>query len=77
MAQKVIKIGSSAGITLSPDVLHRVGLKIGDAVHVSGGQHEVLVRPAEMKPTIDPHILSWTNEFIEKNRALLERLADK
>jgi putative addiction module antidote len=78
MAQKVIQIGSSAGITLSPEVLETIGLKVGDIVHVSGNRHEVLVRPAEKaKPTIEPEILSWTNTFIDKNRALLERLSDK
>lgn len=77
MAQKVIQIGSSVGITLSPDVLETVGLKVGDSVRVSGGKHEVIVRPVGAKPTIDPQILSWTNTFIAKNRALLERLADK
>lgn len=77
MAQKVIQIGSSVGITLSPEVLETIGLKVGDAVHVSGGKHEVVVRPLNAKPRIDPEILSWTNKFIHKNRELLERLADK
>ena len=77
MAQKVIQIGSSAGITLAPDILHKLSLKVGDAVHVSSGAHEILVKPVKSTPTIDQEVLVWTNEFIEKNRALLERLADK
>ncbi|HVB20303.1 MAG TPA: hypothetical protein VNF51_03460 [Candidatus Paceibacterota bacterium] len=78
MAQKVIQIGSSAGITLSPDLLETIGIKIGDTVAVSASKSEVVVRPIRAnKPTIDPEILSWTNAFIEKNRELLERLSDK
>lgn len=81
MAQKVIQIGSSVGITLSPDTLETVGLKVGDTVTVStnAAKNEVTVRPVEKvtKTTIDPEILSWTDKFIEKNRELLDRLADK
>ena len=78
MAQKVIQIGSSAGITLSPDMLETIGVKVGDTVNVSASNNEAIVRPVRhTKPTIDPEILSWTNKFIDKNRELLERLADK
>lgn len=78
MAQKVIQIGTSAGITLSPEVLATIGVKVGDTVNVSTAKGEVIVRPTrESKSAIDPEILAWTDKFVDENRELLNRLADK
>jgi len=79
MAQKIIKIGSSVGITLSPDALESVRLRVSDSVDVSihPASRTITIRPQRMRVGINPDIITWTNAFIEKNRTLLERLADK
>jgi antitoxin component of MazEF toxin-antitoxin module len=81
MAQKIIQIGSSAGVTLSPDTLEALNVKVGDAVEMSVHQSArvLTVRPKKDrgKTSVNPDVIEWTNVFIDKNRKLLERLADK
>lgn len=80
MAQKIIQIGSSAGVTLSPDTLEALDVKIGDSVEVSvhPSSRVATLRPkSARKSDVNPDVITWTNVFIEKNRKLLEELADK
>ena len=79
MEQKVIQIGSSAGITISKGAMEELGIKIGDVVETDINTDEKVfsVHPKAAKSAVHPDVLAWTNKFIEKNRALLERLADK
>lgn len=81
MAQKIIQIGSSAGVTLSPDTLEALDVKVGDTVEVSvhSSARVLTVRPRSARDTVsvNPDVVAWTNVFIDKNRKLLERLADK
>ena len=80
MAQKIIQIGSSAGVTLSPDTLEALNVKVGDAVEMSvhPSARVLTVRPKESRVgNVNPDVIAWTNVFIDKNRKLLERLADK
>lgn len=79
MSQKIIRVGSSAAVTLSPDILKEMGVKVGDVVSVSAHASSgiAMVRRANAKDTVNPDVLVWTNAFIDKNRKLLERLADK
>ncbi len=80
MSQKVIRIGSSAGLTISPDILEALGIQIGDAVEVSAHRsaRTLTVRPKEETgEQVNPDVVVWTNAFIDKNRKLLMRLADK
>lgn len=79
MAQKILKIGSSAGITLSPDTLESVKLRVSDTVEVvtHPASRTITIRPQRTKVGVNPDVISWTNVFIDKNRKLLERLADK
>lgn len=44
MTQKIIKIGSSLGVTLSGDLLSRAGLQLGDTVHVAYDEREHSIR---------------------------------
>ncbi len=79
MKQKVIQIGSSAGITMSKGTLEELGVKIGDMVETAFSNKTLVVKATE-KTTgeqVDPQILQWGSEFIAKNRELLERLKDK
>jgi antitoxin component of MazEF toxin-antitoxin module len=76
MEQKVKQIGSSAGVTISKTAMEKLGIKVGDVVNTEATTEAFLVRPKTTAP-IDPGVLAWTNKFIEKNRELLKRLADK
>jgi antitoxin component of MazEF toxin-antitoxin module len=80
MAQKIIKIGSSAGLTISPDMLETLGMKVGDSVEISAhpSTRAMTVRPQEKGArSVNPDVITWTNAFIDKNRKLLVRLAGK
>lgn len=80
MAQKIIQIGSSAGVTLSPDTLEALDIKVGDSVEVSvhPSTRVVTLRPKNARGSaINPDVIAWTNVFIDKNRKLLEELKDK
>ena len=76
MEQKVIQIWSSAGVTISKTAMENLGIKVGDTVNTESTKEAFLVRP-KTTANIDPSVLAWTNKFIEKNRTLLKRLADK
>ena len=80
MAQKIIRIGSSAGLTISPDILETLGMKVGDSVDISAhpSTRAMTIR-AQKKGgrSVNPDVITWTNAFIDKNRKLLMRLADK
>ncbi len=79
MDQKVIQIGSSAGVTISKETLKNLGVAIGDTVETGtvGKTFSVKPKQKEFGSQVDPVILEWTDMFIKKNRELLERLADK
>ena len=76
MTQKLLKVGSSAAVTIPKKSLKELGLKIGDAVRVT-------VDIKEKKVVIEPsgkaskELLSWTDKFIKRYRPALEALAKK
>jgi putative addiction module antidote len=76
MVQKVLKIGSSAAVTIPKKSLKELGLKIGDQVIVEIDRKKkvFLVRPVF---SIDQELMDWTERFIEKYRPALEALAKK
>lgn len=76
MTQKVLKVGSSAVVTLPKKSLTELGIRVGDEVRVEVDvkRRRVLVEPAQK---IDPELLAWTDKFIERYRPALEALAKK
>ena len=76
MVQKVLQIGSSAGVTLPKTLLHELGLKVGDQVQVKIDKKKKVVI-IEPNIEIDRELLDWTERFIEKYRPALEALAKK
>ena len=76
MTQKVLKVGSSAVVTLPKKSLKELGIRIGDEVRVDVDvrKRRVIVEPAQK---IDEELLEWTKRFIEKYRPALEALARK
>lgn len=81
MKQKIIQIGSSIGVVIPKPLAEEKGYKVGGSInlHTEQDSNVIRIEPAEIKKesAVDPAILTWTNEFIDKNRELLKRLADK
>lgn len=79
MTQKVLQIGSSAGVTISKDTLKTLGLKIGDQVVVSVDEQAQLISIASTKKSKQQleSVARWTDGFIRRYRPALEALAKK
>ncbi|MBI3305433.1 AbrB/MazE/SpoVT family DNA-binding domain-containing protein [Candidatus Parcubacteria bacterium] len=77
MTQKVLKVGTSAAVTIPKKSLQELGLKIGDrvAVEVHRKSRKVVIEP--MVRELDPALLEWTRKFINRYRPALEALAKK
>ena len=80
MIQKVIKVGNSAAVTLPKEILIQSKLSSGDKVHVTLDEATgAIIVSASENPFkgLSPDIAVWTKNFIVKNRAALEELANK
>lgn len=75
MIQKVLKVGSSAAVTIPKKALTELGLKIGDSVALSVnakartftvGAHEA----------VDQENVEWARGFMKKYRTALTALAE-
>jgi antitoxin component of MazEF toxin-antitoxin module len=73
MSQKIIKVGSSAAITIPKDALETLGVAIGDRVKLQIGKESLSVSPAV---GIDKGLIDWTQGFIKKYKKALDELAD-
>jgi len=76
MTQKVLKVGSSAAVTIPKKSLEELGLKIGDGVRVEIDRKRsaVIIEPVKK---VDKELLGWTRRFIKRYRPALEALAKK
>ncbi len=77
MTQKVLKVGSSAAVTIPKKSLEELGLKIGDSVDVRIDPKKGVVFIEVRKPMVNNETLEWTKKFIERYRPALEALAKK
>lgn len=79
MTQKVLKVGSSAAVTIPKKSLEELGLRIGDKIIVEiDKKHRVVsIKPINKAKIADQEILNWTKKFIERYRPALEALAKK
>lgn len=80
MAQKVIKVGNSAAITLSQSILDVLGVSVGGEVEIerSRGDASVVVRPKEkIKESRRDRVAHLTADFVERYKDDLKALADK
>lgn len=79
MAQKILKVGSSAAITLSKNVLEELNLKIGDSVSVDIDRVNkiVSISPSEQSSSEHEKIVRLTHDFVNRYRDDLNALADK
>lgn len=76
MTQKVLKVGTSAAVTIPKESLKELGLKIGDKVivKVDKKKKSVIIKPLV---NVDKELLEWTGRFISRYRRDLEELAKK
>ncbi len=80
MAQKIIRIGSSVGVTIPKDILEQLGMRVGDIVRMdaSHDHRRITIETAgQSHNKIDPRLIEWTDSFIKNNRTLLDRLSQK
>lgn len=77
MIQKVLRVGSSAAVTIPKKSLKELGLKIGDSVSLSFDVHKQKMTIEAATETVDIETVLWARKFITKYRPALEKLADK
>ena len=79
MIQKLLKVGSSAAVTIPKKSLEYLGLKIGDEirVNVDSNNRIVSIRPKEKIKSGNDKIIGLTLSFINRYRKDLEKLANK
>ena len=79
MTQKVLKVGSSAAVTIPKRSLEELGLKPGDDVHVEidRKRKSVIITPEGKTAEVNTRIAKLTFDFIQRYRKDLEALAEK
>jgi putative addiction module antidote len=77
MPQKILKVGTSAAVTIPKQVLEELNLKIGDSIQIEvDKKRRTAVMHSHVK-RVDQEVLEWTKKFIERYRPALEALAKK
>ncbi len=85
MIQKVLRVGTSAAVTVPKKSLHEAGIKIGDRIstvikHAPGRLAVAISRlapaPIELSPA-DERVLSVSKDLIERYRQDLASLAKR
>jgi len=77
MANKIIKVGSSAAVTIPKKVLKSLSIDIGDKVYVNvdGKNKRIIIEPlANFK--IKEETAEYIEEFIKEYKKDLEKLAE-
>ena len=79
MTQKVLRVGSSAAVTIPKKSLEELGLKPGDEVIVELDRKSkaVSIRPSQKMTKHQERIAKLTLNFINRYRKDLEALAKK
>ncbi len=77
MAQKVLRVGSSAAVTIPKQSLEELGLRIGDSVNVAVDRRtqSVVVRPAHRLTREDARVLQLGQRLIQRYRRDFDALA--
>ena len=78
MTQKVLRVGTSAAVTIPKKSLKELGLKIGDEVNINIDRVKktVLIKPVFGLSPETAKIAKLTLNFINKYRKDLEKLAN-
>ena len=77
MTQKVLKVGSSAAVTIPKEVLKVLGVKIGDRVHVQTYPElrVFVITSIHNKKKAAFEIASWTDHCIKNYGPVLRALS--
>ncbi len=77
MSNKIIKIGSSAAVTIPKKVLKALAIDIGDKVfvNVDGKNRRVIIEPV-VNFKIEDEMASKIESFISKYKKELEKLSE-
>ena len=75
MIQKILKVGSSAAVTIPKKALQELGLKVGDEVRVDVHPNEVVIKASIIE--VDKDTIEWTKKFVKRYRKAFDDLADK
>lgn len=70
MKQKIIQIGSSAGVTIPKKELTKLGLAVGDEVKIT-------VEPATSAPENKVELVALTQKLIKRHQAALDNLSQR
>lgn len=79
MTQKVLKVGSSAAVTIPKDILKELGVRIGDRIvlRFNKAKRAVVIEAQKETSQEDQKIARLTLNFINRYRKDLEALARK
>lgn len=79
MIQKVLKVGSSAAVTIPKKSLKELGIKIGDevSVKIDRSRKTVSIQPSGKLSPSEERIAKLTHDFINRYRKDLEALASQ
>ncbi len=70
--QKIIKIGSSAGVTIPAKALKQGSLQVGDTVEIS------VVKKVELQTSAtDSEVINAARQILDKYHQAFENLADR
>ena len=77
MTQKVIKVGTSAGVVIPKEMLKAWGLRAGDRVTVELDKKDdrVLLKP--VRTPVAQETIAWTEKFLKEYGPALKELANK
>lgn len=70
MVQKIIKIGSSAGVTIPKKQLQDLGLSVGDEVKIK-------IEPITQTPADKLELVALTQKLIKRHQAALDSLSQR
>ncbi len=76
MAQKIIRIGSSVGVTIPKEILKATHLEVGDQVVLGYDDRGIHIEP-QKNTTKASETAEWATEFVQKHIEAFKELADK
>ena len=77
MTQKVLRVGSSAAVTIPKQSLAELGLKVGDSVRVAIHplKKSVIITPEKSLSKHEERVAALTIRFIDRYRSDIDALA--
>ena len=79
MTQKIIRVGTSAAVTIPKQTMAALGWHVGDRVRLAYGRGKgarIIPIPSSPVPD-DRETIAWTKKFIERYKPALDALSKK